>query len=236
MHHTSVAIVPPDAAWHHLQAARWHLRDRGLWRWPPHANLLYPFVAPDRFGEAAPILQAALTSVEPFEVKLSEFHIFAHKRSATLWLKPQPSRVNALVELQTALQDAMPQCDTQTAGHGGSFTAHFTVGHFESEEAAAEGRAAILTSGVWPASGVSFRVDEVVLMARDGAEGQFEPRYVLPLGRIATRPAVGALPSDKTSFKGMLSTMPDFCVKDSTAGHRNRQRRRKGRGRAPMQG
>ena len=48
-HETSVALVPPDSAWPPIQDARMLVQDKGLWRWPPHANLLYPFVAPAEF-------------------------------------------------------------------------------------------------------------------------------------------------------------------------------------------
>ena len=48
-HETSVALIPPDSAWPPIQDARMLVQDKGLWRWPPHANLLYPFVAPAEF-------------------------------------------------------------------------------------------------------------------------------------------------------------------------------------------
>ena len=48
-HETSVALIPPDVAWPPIQDARMLVQDKGLWRWPPHANLLYPFVAPSEF-------------------------------------------------------------------------------------------------------------------------------------------------------------------------------------------
>jgi len=46
-HAYTVCMVPPsDAieAWDAITRARTQLRDPGLYRWPPHVNLLYPFV------------------------------------------------------------------------------------------------------------------------------------------------------------------------------------------------
>lgn len=207
MHHTSAAIIPPPPAWPAIQAARTLVRDRGLWRWPPHANLLYPFVAPRLFGVAAPVLAGALSSVPPFEVELRELRLFVHSpRSATLWLHPEPSRPGALVDLEDALQAALPHADAQTEGHGGVFTAHFTVGHFEGEAAALSARDAILASG-W--EGVRFSVREVCLMARDGPDGQFEPAYWVPLGAGSALPR-SAAPGER--FAGMPEERPEFTI------------------------
>ena len=229
MHHTTVAIIPPDAAWPPIQAARNLVRDRGLWRWPPHANLLYPFVAPRAFYHAAHHLAGPLRSVEPFDVTLKEMRLFVHsKRSATLWLHPEPSRPDALIELQAALQNAIPQADAQTAQHGGTFTAHFTIGHFGGEEAAIAARDAILAEeDLWPSEGVSFTVDSVLLMARDGPDGQFEPRWSVPLGGGG-----GGVPKAYERgepFALMPREMPEFCVRDT---NKRNNRRGRGKGRA----
>ena len=229
MHHTSVALVPPDEAWPPIQAARTLIRDRGLWRWPPHANLLYPFLAPRLFFHAAHELAIHAADVEPFDVTLSEMRCFVHsKRSATLWLHPEPCRPNALVELQAALQSAVPHADAQTANHGGVFTAHFTLGHFPGESAALEARDAILDAELLPPGGVRFRVDSVVLMARDGPDAQFEPRWRVRLGRHgdAAPSPIGPYPRDEP-FALMPRTMPEFCVRAERRGRRGRGRRRK---------
>ena len=153
VHTTSVAVVPPDEAWPKIQAVRSLVRDKGLWRWPPHVNLLYPFVIVERFDEAAALLADRLAEVEPFTVTLHELKIFAHKRSATLWFAPETlafdgEGIAPFQRLQAALQSAMPNCDAQTANHGGKFTPHLTVGHFPDEESASEARAMILESDI----------------------------------------------------------------------------------------
>lgn len=244
-HETSVALIPPDSAWPPIQNARMLVQDRGLWRWPPHVNLLYPFVALTEFEvtslskeeggsllglvkslshphlsicssssssacaqSAAAELAKAAASVEPFDVLLRDFHVFVHKKSATLWLHPEPSRSEALQKLQAALQDAMPLCDAQRSSHG-TFTPHVTVGHFESEEAALSARNQIIASG-W--QGVEFPVSEVVLMARsEGGGGQFEPRWRVRLGRSA---GLAAAAAHGERFGLMPTEMPAFCERE----------------------
>jgi 2'-5' RNA ligase superfamily len=46
-HHLTVCMVPPESsdwAWEMITRCRTELRDPGLFRWPPHVNLLYPFL------------------------------------------------------------------------------------------------------------------------------------------------------------------------------------------------
>ena len=157
---------------------------------------------------AAVVLASAAASVEPFDVLLRDFRVFVHKKSATLWLHPEPSRSEALQKLQAALQDAMPLCDAQRSSHG-TFTPHVTVGHFESEEAALSARNQIIASG-W--QGVEFPVSEVVLMARsEGGGSQFEPRWRVRLGRSA---GLAAAAAHGERFGLMPTEMPAFCERE----------------------
>jgi hypothetical protein len=88
VHKTAVALVPPRHLWPHLQAIR-VFNDKSFTRWPPHINLLYPFLEPATFAEAAVVCQQALQSVDSFAVNLSELSVFEHGRSCTLWAKPE---------------------------------------------------------------------------------------------------------------------------------------------------
>jgi hypothetical protein len=204
------------------------VRDKGLWRWPPHANLLYPFVAPKLFHLAAAKLAHAASDIAPFEVCVRELRVFKHPRSATLWLHPEPSREDALIELQAALQAAIPHADQQTAGHGGAFTAHFTVGHFGSEEEALAAKEQIMAAALWDAEeGVRFKVDEVTLMTRDGADGQFQPRWRVPLGQPRVgRPIEPIVVGQGEAFVHMPSEMPEYCVREPGARRKGRKGRR----------
>jgi hypothetical protein len=72
VHHTTVALIPPDEAWPPIQQLRTQLRDKGLYRWPPHMNLLYPFVPEREFAEVVPKLQEALRGMRTRSPDLAE--------------------------------------------------------------------------------------------------------------------------------------------------------------------
>lgn len=119
-HHLTVCMVPPTSSrdvWENLTRARKELRDPGYFRWPPHANLLYPFVnlrpqlSPDtenivsqgvngtsimfekqQTSKIDPIildrLVAACRQCEPFICRLTEFGTFGGIKRGVLWVTP----------------------------------------------------------------------------------------------------------------------------------------------------
>ena len=117
-HHYTVCLVPPEteAAWQALTQARTQLRDPGLFRWPPHANLLYPFVDPkvkqqqpgkeedndehSVITKAASLidpeilqgLQGACRQVEPFTIRLERLGTFGGNKRGVLWMDPMSCR------------------------------------------------------------------------------------------------------------------------------------------------
>jgi len=119
VHFSTVCMVPPDSAvdvWEQLTKARRQLRDPGLYRWPPHANLLYPFVnlcKPKKnkqdsfeaaqqgspaemdseydeeiFAECMNRLVEAVQQIEPFDITLEELGTFGGKKRGVLWMYP----------------------------------------------------------------------------------------------------------------------------------------------------
>ena len=63
------------------------MKDAGLYRWPPHANLLYPFL--ETGDAAAPKLRRAARKIAPFRVRLASTGVFGGKRRGVLWLRPE---------------------------------------------------------------------------------------------------------------------------------------------------
>ena len=105
-HCTTVCAVPPasaTAAWGALTRARRELRDPGFYRWPPHANILYPFLELNSMkkrngGEdEEPLfdqktldsLSKAAAQCQPFEVTINEFGTFGGKGRGVLWAYPR---------------------------------------------------------------------------------------------------------------------------------------------------
>ena len=114
LHTSTVALVPPEQSWLPIQSARERLRDKGLYRWPPHINLLYPFVPAEHLAVAADMLAPAMAAIPPFDLTLDAFGVFGGRHRGVLYVNPgAPEELAALCQLQAALQAAIPQCDDQ---------------------------------------------------------------------------------------------------------------------------
>ncbi|KAL2159876.1 hypothetical protein VTH06DRAFT_2009 [Thermothelomyces fergusii] len=57
---SALALVPPRPLWPPIDRLR-ALYDRAYPRWPPHVNLVYPFVRPEQLDEAVGRVGAALS-------------------------------------------------------------------------------------------------------------------------------------------------------------------------------
>lgn len=124
-HHTAVVFVPPEVCHEPIQAIR-RRHDRHLHRWMPHITLLYPFLPKPQFDDAEKRLRKALKTIKPFHVNLERFDCFHHGRGRyTIWLAPEPCA--SMIELQAALQQAIPECDNVSRYEKG-FTPHLSVG------------------------------------------------------------------------------------------------------------
>ena len=225
VHTATVALVPPESAWAELQAARRSLKDKGLYRWPPHVNLLYPFVPPERFIEAVDALGPVLQAQRPFEVTLDRLGIFGGARRGVLYVTPSAREdVERLRQLQDAMQRALPECDHQQ--RDGVFTPHLTLAHFPSAAAAEEARESL------GALRATFVVDACVhLMRREGGAGQFERVSTLPLGRA---PRVdGALLNGRWAGARPFDAMPaveEDWIREARQAEKRRRGRAAGRG------
>lgn len=70
-HKSTVCIIPPLAVQQAVQRIRC-FQDKSFVRWPPHINLLYPFIedtGPAALQEAGDTMVAALAQVPPFQVR-----------------------------------------------------------------------------------------------------------------------------------------------------------------------
>ncbi|PRW59353.1 2 -5 RNA ligase [Chlorella sorokiniana] len=177
-HKTAIALIPPRSVWAPLQEVRC-FNDKSFVRWPPHVNLLYPFLDSQHFPAAAQAAAEALRSFKPFQVTLCEPSFFEHGRSCTLWLCPgSPS--GELLAVQAALERAFPHCTDLSSDSGRgitAFTPHLSLGQWRTR-ADVEAAAAQLAAGWSP---LSFEVAGVGLIARQGFEDPFRLEWFVPL-------------------------------------------------------
>ena len=216
-HHWTVCMVPPPLnarLWELLTAARTELRDPGLYRWPPHVNLLYPFL--DSFSRNPNLdpetqlvdsdivarLRLACEKCEPFYVRLRNFGVFGGQQRGVLWLSPECRltedndwTVSPLVALQALLEEQFPMCTDQRKVSG-TFQPHMTLSHFENLDAAWDGQS--LLEKWWSRcddNDIEFFLDRVYLLTRTGDEGQFKVVAEVFLGAGNTFDGVGGVTS-----------------------------------------
>lgn len=175
IHHTAVAIVPPEGLWEPIQAIR-REHDRQIHRWMPHINLLYPFRPQDEFAAMTPNLVTACAAVTSFGITLGEFRFFRHGSGrCTLWLAPEP--VEVLRELQAALQTVCPDCD-DLSRFASDFTPHLSVGQFPSRRDCEQIREQLQASR----QPVRFVLTDVAVLTRSAASPLVVERRVALAG------------------------------------------------------
>jgi hypothetical protein len=156
-HTSALCIVPPDTdvmVWDNLTRARTDLKDPGLFRWPPHINLLYPFyeipttnkqsqetniTTVSEHSEESAILflsqiRKAASQINPFHVSLHTFGCFGGKNRGVLWLYPSTAPAvgeeEPIKQLHDSLQKAFPTLLSKTSKFM-PFYPHMTLSHFE---------------------------------------------------------------------------------------------------------
>lgn len=166
--------------------------DRQINRWPPHVNLLYPFVPVSEFENAAKKLAHALSTLAAFDMAMETIDHFAHsKNSYTAWLRPEQSK--EFVALQAICQSVFPICDDVAAR--GAFVPHLTVGQCKGQKAVDE----LISEAGWKASSTSC--GEICLISRQGNDDPFEIHWRVQLGESIPLPgpAVAAVSEDRKS-------------------------------------
>lgn len=207
VYHTALAIVPPNCdniCWSKLQEIRYRLHDKGYFRWPPHINLIYPFVDTCHFSSILPKIAEELKDFSPFEVTLNEFGTFGGKDKGVCYLAPQPQ--DTLVSIHSSIQRALEESSSKR------FQPHLTVTHCESGREATS--MASVESETW--EGTSFLVDAVYVLQRDGADGQYYAVARIPLGSNTVEEEI-------IMFSGMPTEQEDW-VKDERKKNNRRKR------------
>ena len=199
-HCITICLVPSPSAtkvWDQLTAVRRECRDPGFYRWPPHANIVYPFLEPiydeseskddqriNFRNEIAMHLSKAAMQCEPFDVTLNSFGTFGGNQRGVLWAYPMSKYTQPrdndddepLINLHGLLEQQFPICNEQRKS--GAFHPHITLSHYATNADALAAKEKI-ESGWEP---VSFRAHEIYLLERKGDDGQFKISATISLG------------------------------------------------------
>jgi 2'-5' RNA ligase len=183
---TAIALLPPSSITSPIEAVR-SVHDKNFKRWPPHINLIYPFLASpletsdnnaSRLSQAIQArLEKATSGIQAFRVTLNAYSpgTFHHSKSSkTVWLGPVPD--DNVKQLQAALQAEFAECDSDQR----AFTPHLSVGQARTDKVAEQLKKEIGNEAAEfrqleknaPKS-LDWFVDKVYVIERKGFHGRF---------------------------------------------------------------
>ena len=171
---TALALVPPRALWPRLDRLR-ALYDKAYPKWPPHANLVYPFVPADVLGDAVDAISAALQSRasqheddEEVKVSLGSVGVFERaKRENTVYLGEGKKTVKKGRETQEGGMEGLRRSVLAALGvhkEKKAYTMHLTVAQTEDAGSAAH---KFLVEKVGLVPRVEWTVGELAVLVRE---------------------------------------------------------------------
>lgn len=222
-HNVAVCVVPPETsvnAWATVGQIRTQLRDPNYFRWPPHINLLYPFIEPVDDNVIARLALACRQSrCSTFEIAINDFGTFGNKNRGVLWLDPVAPE---LATLQQSIAQQFPECFDHN-NRTKPFRAHMTVSHLESLNAVLLAKTEV--KSLLPEEGLRFPVGCIYLLRRVGDGGQFMPIAEVPLAGQPSSTAISL--DDPRPFPRMPSVEAEW----TRAERMKLKARRNGKGR-----
>ena len=237
IHTLTVCIVPPPSnmeVWQTLSQMRELLQDPGFFRWPPHINLLYPFINYETeacqenglsLEETVDLLCEVTKQCAPFTVSLNSLGTFGGRQRGVLWLSPNgqsngnfETSSDDLMALHAKLEEAFPMCtDLSQKGSAGKYTPHMTLSHFTNLTAALDAKA--LLEEKFSLDGLSFLMDRIYLLQRKGDGGQFHRVAEILFGseESSSNDAGSQIHDPPLPFPGMPTTEVDWVYQQRMA-------------------
>jgi endonuclease/exonuclease/phosphatase family metal-dependent hydrolase len=169
---TALCIIPPISQCSHIDQLR-ELYDKAYGRWPPHINLVYPFVAPENLPRAQQQIQQHLAEhhdrVDPIDVEMNQAGCFKQKNQYTIFLGEHlASSTSSLQSLRTVALQALGQGDARS-------TLHLTIG--QSQDNTIFSREFLLAKARLLPS-LRFRVGALAILVRQRATGAESTDYM----------------------------------------------------------
>lgn len=122
---TALCIVPPQHLWPSIDNLRSHY-DKAYRKWPPHINLIYPFVQVDALPRALDSVQSAVQKTSPLQLRLNAAGVFPHRHDNTIFLYDSDDGLcQKLKELRRSILEAFGQKQS------GDYQMHMTIGQSE---------------------------------------------------------------------------------------------------------
>ncbi|KPM35573.1 hypothetical protein AK830_g10994 [Neonectria ditissima] len=160
-HETALCLIPPRHLWPAADRLRC-LYDKAYDAWPPHINLIYPFVRPEVLSDAADILsQLPLSRHCHRHINLDTTDAFISKHHNTIFLRPTNGPNTAAL---SQLRDEI--CAAFAQHPGREYRPHMTIGQSDDAFAAPHH---FLFEKVRLISPIAWDLGHIALLTRDAA-------------------------------------------------------------------
>jgi 2'-5' RNA ligase/endonuclease/exonuclease/phosphatase family metal-dependent hydrolase len=155
---TALCIIPPVHLTQDINRLR-ALYDKAYEKWPPHVNILYPFVSPEALPHAVELARSTLVKnkIGSFQFDLDKADFFTHKRHRTIYTTSSGKGCEEVEIIRRHVLSALGQADTH-------FQPHLTVGQSEAND---ESGLECLVSKVKLLPQVDWQVSDIVILIRE---------------------------------------------------------------------
>jgi len=177
---TALAVIPPRHLWNRIDRLR-SVYDAAYLKWPPHINVIYPFVRPESLDEAVVQISKALSCYVPLRVgdeddsdddtppslwfHLNKVGVFRHKGRGnnTIYLcDDNQKHIDGLSHLRREILSVLGKNDDR-------YTPHMTIAQSEGDVRSAQHKFLFEKVGLVPA--VEWRAPELCVLVRERLEG-----------------------------------------------------------------
>ncbi|KAF2797235.1 hypothetical protein K505DRAFT_298767 [Melanomma pulvis-pyrius CBS 109.77] len=199
---TALCIIPPPNQCHDIDSLR-SLYDKSYGKWPPHINILYPFVSPDSLPRVKEQIQSKLLETMSganiqSNVQLDQAGYFSHRVNNTIFLRETNGESSSPFRiLRSAVLNALGQ-------RTDAYSPHLTIG--QSEDQADSSRDFLLSkAGLLPNLG--FEIQSLAILVRERIPGQDKSANRMRLWATIDLPGI---PSSRTA------SLSEFWLKMDT--------------------
>lgn len=162
---TALCVIPSQHACQDIENLR-SLYDKGYGKWPPHVNLIYPFVEPDALQRATARIDSYLQGMWDVkngpEVILDQADHFEHRSNSTIFLRGSDDSQVPLALLRSAALQALGQAAS-------SCNFHLTVGQSEDDTPSSRN---FLLDKARRIPALTFEVGSLAILIRERASAQ----------------------------------------------------------------
>jgi 2'-5' RNA ligase len=165
-HDTALCIIPPKQHWSRFDRLR-SLYDKAYEKWPPHINIIYPFVQTGDLSMASALAASQLkllsqsdsTPSSFIDVCLNAADVFPHKHNNTIFVYDESQeRTSALQSLRQGLLRILGHTSTT------SYRPHMTIGQSQDLSASSH-RFLLEKASLLPTT--NWAVDKLYILVRE---------------------------------------------------------------------